>query len=114
MQRKWISLVLVFLLVALMSGCAGQQITPQRAYAEAQTAYLNAWDSYHKVWLALPDTDARKGEWARTHHPKFFRAAGLLQNFSNLPTATNEQLLTQALGELENILIDLMIKKGGK
>lgn len=113
-KRKVALLVLFVALIALIAGCgAGQQITPARAFAEAQTAYLNAWDSYHKVWLALPDTDARKVEWAKAYHPKFLRAAELLQAFKNFPTATNEELLTQALEECESILIQLAIKKGG-
>jgi len=94
--------------------CATAPVTPQSTYMNVQTAYLNAWESYHSVWLALPDTDARKAQWARDYHPKFLQAANLLSQFRVDPSTTNEQLVTNALTVCQGILIQLAITSGGK
>ena len=113
-MKRAVRFSLTMFCLTLLVGCAGQQVTPQRIYAETQTTYLNAWDSYHKVWSALPDTDPRKGQWVRDYHPKFYRAAELLQAFRLSPGATTQERVNIALNECENILIELAISKGGQ
>ena len=105
-------LALCLLCVCLMA-CATTQLTSQRVYMETQTAYLNAWESYHQVWSAFPDADSRKAEWVQKYHPVFLKTSDLLQKFRVDPSTTNEQLLTTALNECQAVLLQLAIK-GGK
>lgn len=111
---KIFALSAIFL--AFIAGCATVDFdlrpTPQRTYYEAQNAYINAWDSYHKVWLALPDTDPRKAQWVQKYHPKFLFAAELLSKWSTGGFPPSE--IDAALNSLEDILIQLAIQKGGK
>ena len=106
---------IVVLLVIMLVACAGgmTKITPQRTYYEAQEFYLNAWSSYHNVWLAMPDTDPQKKEWTREYHPKFLEAAKLLSIWGKVPSGNTPDKLTTMLDTLESILIKLAIK-GGK
>ena len=109
----------ILLLLACLTSCAtiginASQITPKRAYYEAQVAYLNAWESYHKIWLALPDTDQRKADWAFTYHPKFLTAGELLAAWGKSPSdGTQGGAVNVAIDQLEDILIQLAISKGG-
>lgn len=107
----------LFILFVFIGGCAtvNIQATPKRVYYEAQVAYFNAWDSYHKVWSALPDTDPRKAEWAQKYHPYFLDAAILIQAWGQTPNDYNEATLANlAIDKLEDVLIQLAIQKGGK
>ena len=107
---------MIILLVVMLVGCTtlNVQMTPQRAYYESQEFFLNAWNSYHRVWLALPDTDPIKNEWAVKYHPKFLKAAELLSVWSKFPSGSAPDNMTEALNAVEDILIKLAISKGGK
>ena len=110
--RVPITVILLFVLMA----CAGTiaNVTPQRTYYEAQEFYLNAWSSYHKVWLALPVADPLKKEWTREYHPKFLKAAELLSVWGKAPSGNAPDNTMAILDSLEDILIKLAINKGGK
>lgn len=112
--RTVMACVLLMLCGALVMslGCATVNVTPAGVYSETQKAYINAWNSYHNVWLALPDTDPRKTQWVKDYHPKFLKAAELLQKYQVTPTADLQAMLQSAMDDLELILIQLSIKKG--
>jgi uncharacterized protein YceK len=112
-RHKLIISVYLVCLIAL-AGCATVNVlSPNRAYYEAQQAFFNAWETYHKAWVALPDTDPRKAEWVDKYHPVFLDAAILLNAWGQEP---NDQAQGDAvdliMDKLENILIELAIKKG--
>ena len=114
---KKYKLLVVFLVVLGLLSCAtvNVTVTPKRIYYEAQIAYFNAWEPYHKVWFALPDTDPRKAQWVKDYHPLFLDAAILLQAWGQSPDDYNQgNLVNQAIDKLENILIKLAIQKGGQ
>jgi len=114
MRRKIGLFSLVIIVSIILSGCpASIQITPARIYLEAQTTYINAWDSYHTVWVAFPKNDPRKTEWVKKYHPKFREAGRILKDYQVNSTDSNRELLDKALDECENILITLAISKIG-
>jgi len=86
-------------------------------YAQAQEAYLNAWNSYHAVWSALPETDPRKAQWTKDYHPKFLLAANALVSWEkNTGSASSAQAANAAIDALTGVLLQLAIpsQKGGK
>jgi len=106
--------VLLIISLAFIAGCVSGQVisTPQSDYLKAQKLYLHSWNSYHNVWLALPKTDPRKKEWVDKYHPLFLNAGIALSNWASQPSnETLEQLANTALDQVEDILIQLMIKK---
>lgn len=111
MKRR---LTLFFALAALawITACAGVQITPQRAYYEAQETYLSLWNNYHAAWLALPDTDPRKAEWVNEYHPTFLKAAELLEQFKLSGDVQTDMLLETVLDQCRGIVFKLAIKGG--
>lgn len=116
MRQKIVISISLLCLVALM-GCTTLNIrmTPNRIYYEAQVAYVNAWESYHKVWSALPPDDPRKIEWVNNYHAMFLEAAELMTAWGKNPTDNDlADLANIAIDKLENVLIQLAIKKGGK
>ena len=113
MTARKTRIALLLLCVLMLMGCAGQQITPARTYEALQTAYLSAWNSYHAVWLALPETDARKTAWVKEYHGKFYTTGQLIQRYKVDGSIGTNTLIEQALVELEGILIKLVIRKGG-
>ena len=110
MKRKFALVVVLVAVAALLAGCP--KPTPERVLEQAQTTYLNAWKSYHVVFLAQPD--GVRGEWVKKYHPVFEKAGGAIMRFSSTPTLDNEVLLDRALAECEEVLVLLLIKKGGK
>lgn len=119
MKRKPIYLILAFILIMAV-GCAGTifnpgALTPARTYYEAQNLYTSAWAGYHTAWLALPETDPRKVEWVDKYHPKFLEAGQKLNKWQvALDDASLANLANLAVDELQEILIKLAIKQGGK
>lgn len=114
-MRKY-AIAVVILIAALLAGCASMdiQMTPDRIYMQAQKAYLNTWNPYHKAWLALPDTDPRKAEWVKKYHPVFVAAGEALIDWGENPgDVTLESIFDRALEDAEDVLIELAIKKGG-
>ncbi len=114
--RIIIGLAMVFIMF-LFAGCVTTQTgksTPGSTSLQAQESFLNAWDAYHKVWLALPETDPRKAEWLKKYHPAFGKAANLLESYRIDSAGITKSLLDQALDQCENILIQLAIKKGAR
>lgn len=109
--------MLVIVGIALLSGCAttqGQQQSPQQVYADAQRTYMSAWNTYHKMWAALPATDPRKSEWAREYHTKFVKAGELLQAWSEDPGSIQARISYDMVFDvLDQWLID-QIEKGAK
>lgn len=115
MRRK--AVYLTILLIFVLSACATVNVvmTPKRVYYEAQVAYFNTWEPYHKAWLSLPDTDSRKAEWAKNYHPLFLDAAILLQAWGESPGDYQQgNLANEAIDKLEGILLKLAISKGGQ
>ena len=105
------------LLMFVFGSCAtlNIQMTPKRVYYEAQIAFFNVWEPYQKAWLALPETDPRKAQWAETYHPLFLDAAILLQAWGETPDDYEQgNIVNRALDKLEALLIKLAIEKGGK
>jgi hypothetical protein len=116
---------LLLLVVVALTGC----VTPSggttgvppatqstMVYDQALTAYLNAWDSYHMVWVALPANDPRKTEWTKVYHPKFLAAAIALESWSRNPgSAPDAVAANAAIDQVTAVLIQLAIplKKGG-
>ena len=108
------SAILLLVCLVFLAGCAGVQITPARTYYEAQQLFINGWTAYHLVWSSFPDSDPRKTEWVKAYHPKFLAASKALNSWSG---AVNDPSLADlanlAINEVERILIELAIKKGG-
>jgi len=108
-----IGLIALGMIAYGLTGCATinfKPYTPQRAYADAQTAYLNSWTSYHKVWLALPETDPRKKAWVKDYHPEFQKAGELLQTWASSP-GSYDSSADAAIALVEDLIIKLAIKK---
>jgi hypothetical protein len=108
---------LAMLAVTILAGCAtlglqAQAITPTKAFNEASQAYINAWESYHKVWAALPETDSRKKAWVKDYHPKFYKAAEYLELWGqNYADPTKPVGWDTIISACEDVLMQLMIKK---
>jgi hypothetical protein len=124
LKRMMLILAMVVLL-AVTAGCpattgtGGTGTTATQSsmvYSQAQTAYLNTWNSYHAVWAALPETDARKAKWVKDYHPKFLMAATALVAWGNNPgSLTDAQAANAAIDQLTAIMVQLAIPvKGGK
>jgi hypothetical protein len=126
MRRKIAVISLVMFGLFMIAGCTttgqtGTTGTPatrsSMVYAQAQEAYLNAWGSYHAVWSALPETDARKAQWVKDYHPKFLMAANALVAWEKNPnSASDAQAANVAIDQITSILLQLAIplQKGGK
>ena len=104
----------LFLVVLALGACATTQVSPARTYYEAQQVYISAWNDYHLVWSALPETDPSKAEWVQKYHPKFATAASLLQSWSaSTSDPTWATAANQAIDTITQLLVELAIKKGG-
>lgn len=110
MKRKY--MIICFLAMVLV-GCATINLnpvaTPEIAYYNALSFFNGAWQSYHKVWLALPE--AQKTEWVLKYHVKFQKASKFLDAWSYNPQGTDVEQWRPLKDELENLLISLAIKK---
>lgn len=120
MKRK---LCLALVLLFALSACATlnlratdemtgteEGLTPQEAYYYALRFYNGAWESYHKVWTALPEPT--KTEWVKKYHVQFKTAGMYLQTWGNNVTdPTNKEGWRVIKDELQTLLIQLAIKK---
>ena len=120
MKRK---LCLAFALLFVLSSCATlnlrptdemngteEGLTPQDAYYYALRFYNGAWESYHKVWVALPEPT--KTEWVKKYHTSFQRAGTYLMTWGNNVSNPNSQEGWKAIkDELQALLIQLAIQK---
>jgi len=114
-----IGVLLMVWIAAMLQGCpatTGTVPTHLLVYEQAQTAYLNAWSSYHAVWSALPEADARKAQWVKDYHPKFLMAATALVAWNNNPgSQSDSRAANAAIDQITAILLQLAIPtKGGK
>ena len=104
-------MALVF--VGVLSGCGHLDINlnPHKTpYDHAVGFFTDAWDSYHKVWVALED-EAEKTEWVDRYHTKFLRAGEFLKKWAEAPADPTMDPLWQILkDEIEVILIKLAIR----
>ena len=106
--------IAVMLIILLVSGCAitSQDVKDNSqvvAYYSALTFFNGAWESYHKVWLTLPDE--KKAEWVNEYH-KYFHDATLFLDVWSLDPG-NEKLAMDWQGVatiLQTILTKLAIK----
>lgn len=86
---------LFLLIIVLLSGCVTVQereSSPARDCLEAQTAYIHAWETYHRFWEALPESDPRKQEWVEKYHKDFLEAGQLLQRWCADPESFEKQM----------------------
>jgi hypothetical protein len=104
-------LILPLLAIVLLVGCVTVQERESSALRdclEAQTAYVNAWETYHKFWQALPESDPRKKEWVEKWHPKFLEAGRLLQIWAEEPDSYRKRMDYEVLFA---IIEDWLIRK---
>jgi len=103
---------ILMLIVFLFGGCAtiGLDLRedPEIPYYAALRFFNGAWESYHKVWIQLPEET--KTEWANKYHTKFDTASDFLAIWALSPGEEKEDW--KKLKEtLENMLIQLAIKQ---
>lgn len=118
MSPKVVRLGLVLLMLTFLGACvfdwSTSEPTPTKAFVEASQTFANAWESYHTVWLALPQSDPRKAAWLKAYHPKFDQAAAYLELWGKNFNDPTKQVGWDSLAQvLQGVLIELAIKKGG-
>lgn len=85
-------------------------LTPQDAYYYALRFYNGAWESYHKVWVALPE--AQKAEWVKKYHPKFKKAGDHLTLWSKSVTdPSSKEGWKKLKDDIQSLMIELSIRK---
>ena len=113
MKRKFLFLPLILLLVVSCSGLnVNWNLNNKTPYDQAVSFFADAWESYHKVWLQLPEE--KKAEWVETYHTKFQMTGEFLQVWASNPNDPIQSTLWDTLkDELELILIKTAME-GGK
>ena len=113
MRRKVITITTLLSMLIMFSACANLnfKLNPNKTpYDQAISFFTDAWNSYHKVWLALPEE--KKADWVEKYHTKFQTAGEFLVNWSKTPGDSIMPTMWITLeDELETILIKLMINK---
>jgi len=109
---------LFILITVLLAGCAGLTNInvveePEIPYYVALRTFNGAWESYHKVWIQLPEET--KTVWVNKYHKVFADATIFLDAWAldpNNPNPTYDGQTWKFLAEkIETVLIQLAIKK---
>ena len=81
---------ILLILGLFLFGCASMPGTTETnedqitvPYYVALRAFNGAWDSYHKVWLQLPED--QKKEWVEKYHKTFYDASIFLSMWASDP-----------------------------
>ena len=101
---------MLLLAIMMVTSCATLNLNVNKTpYDQALSFFNDAWKSYHKVWILLPEVE--KKEWVAKYHTKFKKAGDLLQSWASTPGDSTILVAWEITkDELQNILIELAIK----